>query len=485
MVGVRSSRGCKLCRKKKRGCDLSQPICGQCSKLGAKCAYEDRAWIFIASHQQCATTEGPSIPTQAPFGPSSLLLADQRQQLETAYLEAYLPSGEATTETVFTNSVVATWIPTIRYLASKDHITRLAFDSCVLLALGQIQSNLDFTNHGMAMYCQALSKTNRALQNAATAQTDSMLATCQVLAMCEKYRPHVGSQSSTQATDFQRHVEGTARLLELRGTYKHAHEHSFTLFAHARSVIAHAGIAQRRRTYLGSVQWLEVPWNMNHRQRTLKDKLVDLMLGVAASLEQLDQCGQVLPSERQPSDKLVEACACMCITSAMKLEAWEKEAGEAWPRARLEDICAKQGFGIFHLIMSYWAVSLLLSARCCALLDRISESTPALQTLASLLPNAQKCAVAIATYAHRYFTPTTGLVGPQYATFPLGIAIYHFNAIRTPGMQVRTQPGAGKESDAEVAATTAMEHIEDLFRTNERARSTAQFLRRMASESSS
>jgi hypothetical protein len=135
--------------------------------------------------------------------------------------------------------------------------------------------------------------------------------------------------------------------------------------------------------------------------------------------------------------------------------------------------------------MSYWAVSLLLSARCCAVLDRVNEFTPALQALASLLPSAQKCAVAIATHAHRYFTLTTGLVGPQYATFPLGIAIHHFNAIRAPGMQAGTQSGAGKESDAEVAATPVMRDIDDLFRTNERARSTAQFLRRMASVSSS
>jgi hypothetical protein len=109
----------------------------------------------------------------------------------------------------------------------------------------------------------------------------------------------------------------------------------------------------------------------------------------------------------------------------MKLEAWKMEAGEAWPRARLENICAKQGFGIFHLIMSYWAVSLLLSARYYAVLDRVSAATPALQALFSLLPSAQKCAVAIASHAHRYFTLTTGLVGPQYAAFPLGIAIYH------------------------------------------------------------
>ena len=52
-------------------------------------------------------------------------------------------------------------------------------------------------------------------------------------------------------------------------------------------------------------------------------------------------------------------------------------------------------------------------------------------------------------------------------------------------MQVGTQSGAGKESDAKVAVTPAMRDIDDLFRSDERARSTAQFLRRMASVSSS
>jgi hypothetical protein len=432
----------------------------------------------MAPQQYAAASQAP--PTRASLRPRSFLRTEQRQQLETVYLEAYLPSGETPSEMAFTNSVVATWITTIRYIASIDRVARLAFDSCILMALGQMQGNLDFTHHGMAMYCQALTKTNQALQHAATAQTDATLATCEVLAMCEQYRPHTGSDVSTQATDYQRHVQGTAKLLELRGSHRHVHEHGFTLFANARSIIAHSSITRRQSAYLNSSQWYEVPWSMQDRQRTLKDKLVDAMLAVATSLEQLDRCCHEGGPESQPSDEVLTACVSTCIMSVQRLRAWEIEVLRASPHARLEDVCVNQGFGIFHLIMSYWAVFLLLSARCWPVLNRIREPTPALQALASLLPRPQTCAVNIATHAHRYFPLTTGLVGPQYATFPLGAALHYIAAMSKQETASREQPEAVTMRGCEDDMTAAMKCIKDLFSTNVRARSTAEFLRSMA-----
>jgi hypothetical protein len=93
MVGVRSSKGCKRCRGKKRRCDLSQPICGQCLKLGANCTYEDRSWVFIAQQQQEATINQQPPVGRSSLSPSSLLLADQRQQLEAVSFKDHWPSG--------------------------------------------------------------------------------------------------------------------------------------------------------------------------------------------------------------------------------------------------------------------------------------------------------------------------------------------------------------------------------------------------------
>jgi hypothetical protein len=435
----------------------------------------------MAPQQYAATIQPYPTPT-ASWSPRSLLRTDQRQQLETVYLEAYLPSGETPSDTAFTKSVVATWINTIPYIASTNGVARLAFDSCILMTIGQMQGNLDFSHHGMAMYCQALTKTNQALQHAATAQTDATLAACQILAMCERYRPHAGSEVSTQATDYQRHVQGTTKLLELRGSHRHVHEHGFTLFANARSIIAHSSITRRQKASLDSSQWYEVPWSMQNRQRTLKDKLVDTMLAVAASLEQLDQCCHGMDSQSQHSDEFLKTCVNPCITSVQRLRAWEIEVLKTSSHARLEDICAHQGFGIFHLIMSYWAVFLLLSARCWPVLNRIREPTPVLQALASLLPRPQVCAVNIATHAHRYFPLTAGLVGPQKATFPLGAALHYIAAMRNRETAGRPESEADTTRDRVGDLTAAMRCIQDLFRTNERARSTAEFLRSMAPE---
>jgi len=221
---------------------------------------------------------------------------------------------------------------------------------------------------------------------------------------------------------------------------------------------------------------------MHERQRTLKDKLIDAMLAVAASLEQLDQCCHESCPRSQPFDEALKNCLSTCVTSVQQLRAWEIEAMRLNTRTegRLEDMCANHGFGIFHLIMSYWAVSLLLSARCWLVLGRIADATPASQVLASLLPNPQKYAMDIASNAHLYFSPTTGLVGPQFATFPLGAALHFIAATSRHRLAGGAQDNAGTGKDGDDEMANAMKRIRHLFQTDERARSTGAFLRSMA-----
>jgi len=462
---------------------LSRPTCGQCQKIGAKCTYEDRSYTFVAPQEH--VTVRPHSP--ATFNRPSFLLADRRQQLETIFWEAYLPSSESPHDTAFTHTVIATWIPTVRYLATVDHTTRLALDSCILMALGRMQGNLDSVQHGVAMYCQALTETNRALQLPATAQTDATLATCALLAMCEKYRPHCGSDVSSQATDYQSHVEGTARLLELRGCQKHVSEHGFALFAHARPSIALTGITRRQKTLLDSQTWRQVPWGAQNRHRTLKDKLVDATLGVAGALEQLDRHHKDPGIDALRSDEVVKACA----TPVQWLRAWEIEALRLHSDgpSNLSDVCAKHGFGFYHLAMQFWAVSLLLSARCRPFVDHLTKRSdesirpsPTLHALASLVPNPQTCAINIATHAHHYFAPTTGLVGPQHATFPLGAALHFFAATGQKASASKDDEAVPAAADDRTDPGTALviRRLQELFRNVERAKSTGEFLRSMA-----
>ncbi|KAL4965968.1 Zn(II)2Cys6 transcription factor domain-containing protein [Aspergillus stella-maris] len=48
MVGVPGkSKGCGTCRRRKKGCDLQRPACGQCRKSSLFCTGYERATIWV------------------------------------------------------------------------------------------------------------------------------------------------------------------------------------------------------------------------------------------------------------------------------------------------------------------------------------------------------------------------------------------------------------------------------------------------------
>jgi hypothetical protein len=70
---------------------------------------------------------------------------------------------------------------------------------------------------------------NKALADPVMAQSDLMLACCRVLSLYELFRrvPTAGpvpiseKERGSQAADWRNHVQGTCRLLQLRGRQKH------------------------------------------------------------------------------------------------------------------------------------------------------------------------------------------------------------------------------------------------------------------------
>jgi hypothetical protein len=96
------------------------------------------------------------------------------------------------------------------------------------------------------------------------------------------------------------------------------------------------------------------------------------------------------------------------------------------------------------------------------------------------VPDPQACAINIATHAHHYFAPTTGLVGPQHATFPLGAALHFFAATgqRASGSEEEAVDTAAGETEPSTALV--IQRLQALFRNVERAKSTGEFLRSMA-----
>jgi len=409
----------------------------------------------------------------SPLGHASLHITDVRQQLDSAFWQAYLPSGESASASAITFDIVGTWIPTVRHLADQDSNTRLALDSCMLMAMGRTQGNSGYVRQGMALYGRALRDTNRALQHEATARTVGTLAACKLLAMCEVHRADVGGCVSTQGTDWQRHIKGVGRLLQLRGPNGYAESHGFMLFIDARTSMALAGITRRRSVFLSAPNWLQLPWHGRARPRSLRDELIDLMLAVATLLEQLESYACALEDTPFANQAPWETIVDQALAIAGLMSAWEKKAltraacdsqqGESSGGKGLNEQCGSHGFGFFYLVMQYWAVCLIHSARCWMLIRTAGPVILQLNRLASELPSPQSYAVNIAEQANRYFLLNTGMLGPQSASFPMGVALHYLAA-------------TGQEQSA------PMQTIRRLLHDNERARSTSTFLRSMAAD---
>lgn len=101
MQGVRTTRGCLGCRKRKKACDFGKPTCERCRRLNISCRYEDRQFIFVSEIERSANRTPPqrstctAKPSTALTGLSqdSLLNTDIELQADAAFWNLYLPQA--------------------------------------------------------------------------------------------------------------------------------------------------------------------------------------------------------------------------------------------------------------------------------------------------------------------------------------------------------------------------------------------------------
>ncbi|KAK5151494.1 hypothetical protein LTS14_009338 [Recurvomyces mirabilis] len=453
-------------------------MCARCRRIGTRCIYDDKTWTFV---DQAA----PSDPTPSSSRSSELELAIQayqlpgdvyyptlrqaseRFQIDADFWAAYLPNDDHSRDAGRGGVSVVPWVPTIRYLASQDNKARLALDSCALMALGRIRNNPQYVQEGLTLYSQALAATNQALRHPVCVLNDSVLACCRILALCEFFRPHVGTGLSTQGTDWQRHIEGTVQLMELRGPEKHVDEHGFVLFADARASAAIAGITRRTKALFSDPRWQEVPWSGRETRRSPSDELADIMAAVSEALEQQDAALDRLTTDSGP----ISAAQCHAVLDLSErimamFRDWEVRMlgtqQQQPPSPQLDEVCMNLGYGSFHLVMQYWATSLIMCSRYWVTLRRLPPAVIASRE-AIHVPDPQAYADHIAKNAHHCFLPEAGLYGPQKASFPLGAALHYYAAANQHG-------------------SVGMQEIRRLFRESETASFTAGFLRSMAAD---
>lgn len=452
-------------RRKKKGCDLNKPTCGQCARLNIACGWDEKKWTFVNQEASSSTSTltvrsrsadalrrrpSPSPPTGSQE--QSLSRTAFEINAEGEFWTNYYPRDDPETKYIAGMQTVP-WTRTLRDIAAFDPTTRLALNALSTNIVGRSRSDSALLQESTRLYAEALRETNRALQDPVRAQSDAMLACCKILSMYENFRIDQTGTISSQGEDWHKHVEGTCRIVELRGPEKHVSHHGHSLFEDARTLAVISGITRRRPNFFTQPAWHTIPWKAS--PRNIQAKLVDIMITLPGLLRSHDQLAQRLSQLNSDRDRFAALTDGQnhinrCIRIGESLREWEQDTllecmeqsstrtqNYAGPLTILE-VCKNHGYGFFHVCMHFYVSCLLLYAttwvsyRTIALAVRPDQlpNLPAWMRLPDIPEwmNPRVMAANLVTCVPHYFEPDAGFWGAHAASFAVGSAMHYYAA---------------------------------------------------------
>jgi Fungal specific transcription factor domain/Fungal Zn(2)-Cys(6) binuclear cluster domain len=351
MVGVAGkSKGCSTCRKRKKGCDLARPACGQCLKSGHICGGYQRDLTFIhhkipgkerqqplestASHQQLTSrldddisstaaasdqsssvsslvySQSPATSDYQDWDESSALV--QQTSSPTPPLQMLSQNLTLTALTTLHTSLFnsfflprksftiqgpaepyahpANWTQFVPQLLTNDLSLQLAYLALSSSRIGHDNEDDHLLASSKKFYGKALREMQRAISDPKRRFTEETLMACSILSLYEMFEAKTSAvvQLSSTSNGWLSHAAGAARLLEARGPESYTTDKGHQVFLHARILITIRASTARKAGFLSKPQWLTVPWK-NH-PKNMQHKLVDVMVFLPVVLETYDNC---------------------------------------------------------------------------------------------------------------------------------------------------------------------------------------------------
>ena len=252
---------------------------------------------------------------------------------------------------------------------------------------------------------------------------------------------------SSQGGDWQRHIEGICRIVELRGPEKHIARHGHALFEDARVTTTISAIAKRTPNFFSHVSWHSVPWTAN--PRTLCDELYDNIIEIPVLLKQNDAVLIRLAQPAGSPDLLIVECRNLMarfLALGHRFKQLECRAlflgrgGEHSPThdeaceslldtpVSLAEESASQELSFHAVVATYWGACVILFSTTQLAFARMSSVFPGRLALLPSWVDPQIHAANIAYAAAGFFDLNAGLWGAQQATFPIGAALHFYSA---------------------------------------------------------
>ncbi|OOO12173.1 Protein of unknown function DUF3468 [Aspergillus oryzae] len=420
MVGIPGrSKGCKTCRRRKTGCDLQEPQCGQCKKSGRHCEGFDKDIAFIhrtpqgllrKGQEQC---QGPA-PWETSCGANSTSTKQIPPQINNAaiyvdgmlhtFLVAFLPSSPILPLSHHSNITVppAPWMRIAIAHPRRGPLLSTALQALCITKIARAHGDQALLMQGMAAHTQAL----RALQNATndrnTALTDETMAAIRVLGT---YELHEGTMGSV--VGWTSHEEGVDQLVQLRGFNSSQYESELgqALFGEVRRSAMIRGLQFFKGSFFSETRWCTEPWGT--KPKDYVQLLYDIGLLLPPILEELHTI-QSLPNDPR------------------RAQIWQSDIRPGPFEASFDflNIHVADGLDFF------WALRILLHT----VLRRLSDAPEQSDAIIGV------CACNIARSVPYFTQPKCGFLGVQWLIFPLKTA---FSAFRQMGWKTEWEWSRG------------------------------------------
>jgi hypothetical protein len=237
------SKGCENCRKRRLKCDQKRPGCGQCRNTGRTClGYRDPNALVIRDESERIAKKAQKAEAKKALALQKSRNGNQDVASEKAYTSVISPydfqlvvdGHQAIEETGvsfllrdFVEGSHFAYLPDF-FSESRDHRVLLPVIKAVGVAsLGQQSGRLELHEQARILYGEAISATNKALQDVDTARTDEVLGSILLLSLYETLACRK-TELSVQA--WQTHIQGALALLTLRGHEQFSTKFGMQLF---------------------------------------------------------------------------------------------------------------------------------------------------------------------------------------------------------------------------------------------------------------
>ncbi|KAF1927248.1 uncharacterized protein M421DRAFT_422097 [Didymella exigua CBS 183.55] len=441
MVGVPGrSKGCVTCRKRKKGCDLQRPACGQCLERKIKCGGYDLDRVFITSKYEplsppasvrVVQRRDPTLDlvaitasTYHAIPPSLAQTAFSMKSMEAVFglFPAHQDAGGALQLVNQFSKLLAT-------LSVREEALRQTIFAVGLVTLGKGSNNQVVLRRGRMLYGKALQELRMSLQNPNRRAIEALLATTRLMGLYEiLYGADADETISQQARNWMSHAQGEIALIVSRGPQAFTTDTAHLIFTLARYDSAITGIRSRKPIVFNEEQWKTIPWQ--GRVKTASDTIIDTLLELPGILAELDYLDCMSLDDKRFNPLRLKATA-ECWAVHCNLNAWiAKNSHEVYtPDIEAPIPLEFPNLGVASISLRYWITATILY-QCLDRALRFSVN----DTLPPYLnrPHGRPFARLIVRSVAWLFRKDNGVTGPSAVSFPLGVALMYLRQSEVP-----------------------------------------------------